>query len=99
MKIFLLLPLLAASLSHAQVDSKGEWNFPTSARTYCINLEQSIVASFKGMIEQNRLIGKQDWTGDKQQAFAISNAMKASIKEDQDSWHKMDCAAILYQKK
>lgn len=99
MKKLTLLLIFVASSAYAQVDSKGEWNFPTSAKTYCLNLEQSIVASFKAMIEQNRLYSKPDWTGDKQQAYAISNAMKSSIKDDQDSWHKMDCVALLYPKK
>jgi len=97
-RILALLPCLALQ-AHAQVNQKGEWQFPTSAKTYCVDLEQNIVSVYKAMVENNRKAANPDWTGDRQNAYKMGEAQKAAVKDYEDSWHKMDCAAILYGKK
>lgn len=99
MKKLFLISMFVFTQANAQVDAKGEWQFPTSAKSYCQNIEQGLVAMFKSMVENNRKATKPDWTGDKPATFQLAQAQSESIKAYEDSWHKMDCTALLYQRK
>lgn len=90
---------MACTPCFAQVDAKGQWQFPVNVRTYCQNIEQNLVAIYKSMIETNRKWLDQDYQGDKRQLMQVSDANKQTIKEYEDSWHKMGCVDILYPKK
>jgi GH18 family chitinase len=96
MKKLFLIVAIVCSQAHAQVDQKGVWQFPVSARTYCQNIEQNLVAEFKRLVETNRKWMDNTTQEDKRQYPQITEVMKQSIKDSEESWHRMDCTNLLY---
>ncbi len=95
--LFFLLTLTAQS--HAQTTAKSEWKFPTDAKFYCRNTEDQIVDLYRNMVQSNRAGSDPEWSGDKRAAFEAGEAYKKALKEQEETWQRMDCALILYGKK
>ncbi|MBC7617884.1 MAG: hypothetical protein H7293_02640 [Candidatus Saccharibacteria bacterium] len=96
MKKLVLVAVVACSQAHAQVDAKGVWQFPVSAKTYCQNNEQNLVATYKSLIESSRRWSDNTIKEDKSQYPQIAEALKNSIKEYEESWRRMDCTSLIY---
>lgn len=94
----LVVLMLVSFQAHAQMTAKGEWKFPTDARSYCLNLEQNIVNTYKSMVENNRLL-TQEGTGDRRSTIEMGGLLEKAVKGFEESWQRMDCASILYGKK
>lgn len=96
-KILVALVLVSFQ-AHAQMNSKGEWKFPADAKSYCLNLEQNIVNTYKSMVENNRLL-TPEWNGDRRATIEMGGLLEKAVKGFEESWQRMDCATILYGKK
>lgn len=96
MKKILLIVLVISAQAHAQVDSKGVWQFPVSVKTYCQNTEQGLIATFRNLIENNRRWSDTTIKEDKSQYPQLTEALKKSIKEYEETWQRMDCSSLLY---
>ena len=94
-----LLLVACSTTSRAQVGPDGVWKFPTSARTYCLNLEQGLIAQYKALIETNRKTIDGGNGQDQRQLLQMAEAHKAAILEYEQSWQRMSCASILYPQK
>lgn len=98
MKKLILSVLFFASHAHSQVDAKGEWQFPTSIRTLCIETEQTIVGDFKNMVVQNRLM-EASKESEKRAYYEQMQGWKDLKIQHEQSWERLGCASILYPKK
>jgi hypothetical protein len=96
-RTFIALLLFAPfAIANAQVKSDGKWYFPDSVRALCVDAEQGMVATYRGLIETNRKMADPKETNDKSQLMAISNAHKVALVEAEEKWSRLGCAAILY---
>lgn len=97
MKKFLIIFFLtAAANSFAQMKADGKWHFPDSVRNMCINKEQSIVATYKTLIERNREWMDESLKIDKSNYQQLTEALKKAIVDDEQSWERLGCASIIY---
>jgi hypothetical protein len=95
--LFFLLTFTAQS--YAQTIARSEWKFPTDAKSYCRNTEDQIMDLYRSMVQNHRAGADPQWSGDKRDAFEAGDAYKKALKEQEETWQRMDCAQILYGKK
>ncbi len=81
----------------AQVDKSGQWQFPTTMKGFCLSIEQTYVAHYKSLVENNRKLSSQKTKEDIANVMALSNTYKESMKELEDKWGRLDCTQILYR--
>jgi hypothetical protein len=99
MKKHLFILILISTQAHAQISFNGEWKPPIDAKSYCVNLEQLIVSTYKNMLENNRLLSQPNWTGDRRTVMEMGDGLKKALIEKEESWNRMGCVSILYAKK
>ena len=80
-KILCISMLLVAcsSTSRAQVGPDGIWKFPTSAREYCLNVEQGLVAQYKALVEANRKTIDGGNEENRRQLLQLAESHKAAL--------------------
>ena len=93
--IFLLLVSFLSFNSLGQMKTDGKWYFPDSVKSLCVNTEQGLVSSFKGLIEWNRTPLETRTS----QHYEISESQKNYLRELENTWDKLGCVYILYGKK
>lgn len=96
-KILWLLALIPIG-AHAQNSFNGKWQFPTDAKSYCLNIEQNITSGFRSEIEANTRALNLKIAEDRLRIFESTAIMQKQRKEYEESWHRMECASILYGK-
>ena len=97
--VLMLLFLFASNSAMAEVKSDEKWYFPDSVKALCSDTEQSIVATYRAIIENNRKLTDINDKGDKRQQSQLSEEYKNLMIETEGTWARLDCASILYSDK
>jgi hypothetical protein len=93
--LVLILSMCPVFISYAQMRADGKWHFPDSVESLCINIEQSMVASFRSLIERNR-----EWVDgglkSADEHLKIAAALNKAIANYEVSWDRLGCVYIVY---